>query len=93
MTEGEPAVSDSALVVPFEVEFTDWVIAPNPARDIAQLQGAGPQDAWELFDSMGRLVKQGVGPLLEVQGLPAGRYWLSMALNGRVGVLPLQIQH
>ena len=93
VTEGEPAVSDSALVVPFEVEFTDWVIAPNPARDIAQLQGAGPQDAWELFDSMGRLVKQGVGPLLEVQGLPAGRYWLSMALSGRVGILPLQIQH
>jgi hypothetical protein len=86
-------VGDSALTIPDAMRTQPLRIAPNPARQWAEVIGWNAQDAWMLVDFSGRSVRTGMGFQVSVEGLPPGTYyWIGEASGTAKSMRAIPIQ-
>ena len=86
-------VGDSALTIPDAMRTQPLRIAPNPARQWAEVIGWNAQDAWMLVDFSGRSVRTGRGSQVSVEGLPPGTYyWIGQASGTAKSMRAIPIQ-
>lgn len=60
--------------------LSDHILAvySDRAKGTVHLNGARPDESWELVNHMGTCVLEGVGTLLNLQSLPSGIYQLEI---------------
>jgi hypothetical protein len=60
-----------------------WSVAPNPVREELQVRAAFSVSQLQLLNTNGQVVRTVKGPNMNVSGLPAGLYFISVWSDGR----------
>lgn len=80
-TSGEAEVTilpatDTSVDAMLPPDARALVIYPNPARTHATIDGLSPDGEWVLVDVLGRVIRQGTGPGVKLDGIPAGVHYI-----------------